>query len=127
MANKTQIIAKFKRDLAVLGIATSGDSLSCVVDSATISYVDASIASPMGGVDGSVSPFLGIGVASPGKLKLKGAAGENTVAAIIDSELRVQVWTLLSGFANDLIIEAGDTTAQLAYVRPMVDLVGMGQ
>jgi hypothetical protein len=81
----------------------------------------------MGGVNPAVSPFLGIGVGNPGMLKLKGAGGDNTLAAIFVSESLMQVFSLMCGFANDLVIEAGDTTAQLAFVPGLPDLKGLGQ
>jgi len=110
----------------MLKISATQDATSITVDTAVISCVDAAIQAPMGGVNGAVSPFLGIGVAAPGQIKLKGAAGENTVAAIVDSELRAIVLSLLVAFANDVVIEAGDATTQLALIPGSVDLQVMG-
>lgn len=124
--NKTQILNKIKRNLDMLKISATQDATSITVDTAVISCVDAAIQAPMGGVNGAVSPFLGIGVAAPGQIKLKGAAGENTVAAIVDSELRAIVLSLLVAFANDVVIEAGDATTQLALIPGSVDLQVMG-
>jgi len=124
--NKTQILNKIKRNLDMLKISATQDATSITVDTAVISCVDAAIQAPMGGVNGAVSPFLGIGVAAPGQIKLKGAAGENTVAAIIDSELRAIILSLLVAFANDVVIEAGDATTQLALIPGSVDLQVMG-
>ena len=124
--NKVQILNRVKRDLDMLGIAAVRGASDITVDSAVISCVDASIQSPMGGVDGTVSPFLGIGIAAPGQIKMKGGAGENTLAAILASELRVKVLALLVCFANDVVVEAGDTTTQLALVPGSVDLKMMG-
>jgi len=127
--NKVQILAKIKRDMDMLKIVATLDPVAGSVvtsDGAIISCVDASIQAPMGGINGNVSPFLGIGVAAPGQLKMKGASGENTVSAVLASALRAQVFMLLCGFANDIVIEAGDTATQLAYVQGSVDLHMMG-
>jgi hypothetical protein len=67
MANQEQILDKIVRNMKQRGYAaerldttlelekTGGDKL-------TVSYVEASIQKPMGGIDDSISPFLGIGV-----------------------------------------------------------------
>ena len=125
--NTVQILNKIKRDLDVLGITATRDASSVIVDTVTITCVEASIQKPMSGIDPTVSPFLGIGVANPGQIKVKGAAGENTLAAIFDTELRMKVFSLVCGFANDKVVEAGDTTTQLAYIQGHPDLLGMGQ
>jgi hypothetical protein len=128
MANKRAVLDKISRNLAQESIANTRDSSNNVlVDSLVVSYVDASIQSPMGGVDGSVSPFLGIGIAAPGKLKIKGAAGQNTIAAIMTSQLRLQVLKAVGDIGNNVIIEAGDTATQLAEIRAHADLNMMGQ
>ena len=125
--NKTQILAKIERNLKMLGVPATLGSQSVTVDSAVISCVDAAIQAPMGGIDGSSSPFLGIGVANPGQIKLKGAAGEDSVGKIISSELRAKVLSVLCGFANDVIIEDGDSASVLASIPGHPDLKGMGQ
>lgn len=125
--NKKPIIAKIKRNLDMLSIASTTDLNTVTVDGVVISCVDASIAAPMGGIDGSVSPFLGMGVANPGQILLKGAAGENTIAAIMTSELRLKVLSLAMGFGNDVVVQAGDTTAELARIPGAVDVMGVGQ
>lgn len=125
--NTKFIIAKIKRNLDMLSIAATTDLNTVTVDGAVISCVDASIAAPMGGIDGSVSPFLGMGVANPGQIKVKGAAGENTIAAIMTSELRLKVLSLVMGFGNDVVVEAGDTATELARIPGAVDVMGVGQ
>jgi len=127
MGQSNAILDKIKRNLDILGISASRGAASVVADGMTISYVDAEIQNPMGGVDGSASPFLGINKANPGKLKLKGDAGENTIAAIFTSALRLKVLAVLGNFANDKIIEAGDTTAELAVLEGHPDLKNLGQ
>jgi hypothetical protein len=81
----------------------------------------------MGGINDASSPFLGIGIANPGKLKIKGAAGENTIAAIVDSSDNVKIVSVCTRMANDVIIEAGDTTTELSRVPGHPDLLNMGQ
>ena len=128
MANSQQVLDKISRNLTQLGIANSRDAngVAVVVDSMVVSYVAASIEKPIGGVDGDVSPFLGLGIGNPGLIKIKGAAGQNTLAAIYTSEKRLRVLRVCSGHANDIVIEAGDTTAQLARLPGHQDLLGMG-
>jgi len=127
MSNSSQILDKIKRSLDQMGVSASRGAASVVAGGLTISYVDAAIQAPMGGVNGDVSPFLGIGVASPGVLKIKGAAGENTIAAMIDSSANAKVLSVCVRMANDVVVEAGDTTAELARIQGHPDLLGMGQ
>lgn len=134
MANKEAMLDKIARNLKQRGLAeskvvrlassievekTGGDKL-------TISYVDKSVQSPMGGVSPASSPYLGIGVAAPGSLKLKGAAAENTIAAIVDTAEALQVLAELAGFGNDIIVEAGGSTTELARLRGTEHSLGMG-
>ena len=129
MGMKDQILDKIKRNLDVLGIAATRntDDVTLDVDSRIISYVDSDIKKPMGGIDPQVSPFLGIGVANPGQLKMKGAGGQNTIAAIMTTEDTLRAWAVMGNFANDKVLEAGDTTSELARVEGQEDLQGMGQ
>lgn len=125
--NKRQIIQKLKRNCDMLGIVATTDLETLTVDGVVVSCVDLSIQKPMGGIDGSVSPFLGMGVAAPGKIKFKGDAGENTIAAIMTSADRLKLFSLVMGFGNDVIVEAGDTTTELARIPGAVDVINVGQ
>jgi hypothetical protein len=127
MANSSQILDKIKRNLEQMGVPATRGASSVVASGLTISYSPASIQAPMGGVDGDSSPFLGMGIANPGKIKIKGAAGENSIAAMCASEADAKVWAVCSRFANNVIAEAGDTTAQLAEIQGHPDLLSMGQ
>jgi hypothetical protein len=80
----------------------------------------------MGGISPATSPYLGIGVAAPGSLKVKGAAAETTIAAVLDTVEALQVMAELTGFANDVIVESGASTAELARIRGIADAQGMG-
>ena len=129
MGMKEQILDKIKRNLDQLGIAATRNGADVTLDASSrvISYEDSDLKSPMGGVDPQVSPFLGIGIANPGQLKMKGAGGENTVAAIMADEETLRAWAVMGNFANDKILEAGDSATELARVEGHEDLAGMGQ
>lgn len=127
MANPAQILDKIKRNLDAVGVAATRNATSVTAAGLTISYVDASLQSPMGGVDGSASPYLGIGVANPGSLKIKGAAGENAINTVFAAAADLAVLACCARFANDVVVEAGDTTAELARLAGHPDLKMMGQ
>ena len=134
MANKDAILDKIARNLKQRGLSESvvvRSSGSVLVtktggDVLTISYVDKSIQSPMGGVSAAAAPFLGIGIAAPGSLKVKGAAAETTIATVLDTVEALQVMAELTGFANDVIVESGATTTELARIRGIAEAMGMG-
>ena len=131
MANKEQILDKIARNMGQRGHTAErvGDTVEVTKtggDILTVSYDDASIQSPMGGVDDTSSPFLGIGTANPGKIKIKGEAGENTIAAIMDQLEALALMSEVSGYANDIIIEEGDTTTELARIHGHAHLVSLG-
>jgi hypothetical protein len=132
MANKEQILDKVVRNMKQRGHTaervadtvevtkpTSGDVL-------TVSYVDAVVQSPMGGIDDASSPFLGIGTAKPGVLKVKGDTGETTLALIMDEAAALELLHELAGYANDVVVEDGDSTTELARIHGHEHLVGMG-
>ena len=131
MANATAMLQKIARNLGQRGIPATFTGTSVTMaktggDILVVTYTPKGVQSPMGGVDGSVTPFLGIGVAAPGSLKLKGAAGENTLAAIMDTTEAMSLLAELAGFANDIVIEAGDTATQLSRVMGSTDMIGVG-
>lgn len=111
MANRVQILDKIERNSKQLGLVTSRtDAATLVVAGITVTYTDAVIQSPMGGVDGSVSPFLGIGIANPGKINL--SANPANLA-------QFQLLQIVSGHANSIVIPAGE-------LQGHADLLGMG-
>jgi|ERR1051325_7348672 hypothetical protein len=132
MGNSVQILAKLARDAAQVGLTVNSQSQSAVViengsNDLTISYVAASIQAPMGGVDPSVSPYLGIGVGNPGKLKLKSSSTANdNITDVLDSVVAAKVLALMAGFANNILLENSDATFS-AEIRGHADLIGMGQ
>jgi hypothetical protein len=132
MANSVQILAKIARDAAQLGLTVNSQSATAVViengsNDLTISYVAASIQAPMGGVDPTVSPYLGIGVANPGKIKISAPTTTDTVPAVIDSVVAAKVLCLCAGFANDLQLASDAGATVVAEIRGHADLIGMGQ
>jgi hypothetical protein len=130
MANKKQVLDKIARNLDQLGIANSrGSANEVVIDNGsndlTISYVDASIQSPMGGVDSNASPFLGMGIAAPGVIKLKFQA--TSIAACLDTAKVIQALAVCAGHANDLLIEDSAGSPNQVRIRGQVDLLMMGE
>lgn len=131
MANSRQILAKISREAKLMGLTVNSESASSVViengsNDLTVSYVAASIQSPMGGVDPSVSPFLGVGVAAPGAIKMKSAintAGD--ITDVTDSLVSAKLLAICAGFANDIVLENSDASFS-GRIRGHGDLVGMG-
>lgn len=132
MGNSVQILAKLARNAAQVGLIVNSQSASAVViengsNDLEISYVAASIASPQGGVDPSVSPYLGIGVGNPGKLKLKSAINSaGDITDVLDSIVAAKVLALMAGMANDIMLENSDASFS-GDIRGHADLIGMGQ
>ena len=132
MANSVQILDKIVRNMKQRGVSAVVRNASSVSvtktggDVLTVSYVDKSVQSPMGGVSSSAAPYLGIGIAAPGAIKIKGAAAESTIAAIFDTAEAIELLAEVSGYANDIIIENGGSSAQLARLKGHADLLGMG-
>ena len=92
----------------------------------TVTYVPKQVQSPMGGVDPTVSPYLGIGIAAPGSLAMRGQAGDDTMASIFTDQSAVELLLELSGYANDVQILGGTSGTLLARIRGMDSLLGMG-
>lgn len=133
MANSKQVLAKIARDAAQLGLTVNSQSASAVViengsNDLTVSYVDASFSPSMqGGVDGASSPYLGIGVGNPGKIKIKSASTANdNITDVLDSLVAAKLLALCAGFANNILLENVDATFS-GEIRGHADLVGMGQ
>lgn len=91
----------------------------------TVTYVPKAVQSPMGGIDPTVSPYLGIGIAAPGSLQMQGQSGDNTFAAIFTDQSAAELLLELSGYANDVLVTAGSGTV-LARIRGLDSLLGMG-
>ena len=131
MANSRQILAKISREAKLMGLTVNSESASAIViengsNDLTVSYVAASIQSPMGGVDPSVSPFLGVGIAAPGAIKMKSAVNAaGTIADVTDTLVSAKLLAICAGFANDIVLENSDASFS-GRIRGHGDLVGMG-
>lgn len=133
MVNSAAILQKLARNAKMLGLTVNSQSQVAVViengsNDLTISYVDASFSpAVVGGVDSSVSPFLGIGVGNPGKIKIKSAStAADSIADVIDSAVAAQVLAMCAAMANDIVLENSDATFS-ANLRGHSDLIGLGQ
>ena len=132
MAAKKHVLNKIARNLEIQGESVSRGSEGQVVVAngsadITISYVDASFSpTMMGGVDGTVSPFLGIGIGNPGKLALR-VASADALADVLATEKAIKAFAVCAGFANNIQLLRDDTGAVVAEVRGHSDLLGMGE
>jgi len=132
MANITSIMNKVARNAQQMGlVVTAQDASSVTISNGSnnlkVGYILASIQQPQGGVDPSVSPFLGIGIANPGQLSLTSAIHTGAAMSdIIDSAVAAQVLAILSGFANDIVL-SNDNASFTARIRGTVDMLNMGQ
>ena len=131
MANSAAILHKLARNAKMLGLTVNTESQTAVViengsNDLTISYADA-VFSPavVGGVDSSVSPYLGIGVGNPGRIVISGA-GATTVATLLDSVVAAKVLAMCAAMANDIELRQSNA-AVLGVIRGHSDLIGMGQ
>lgn len=126
------ILFKMARDAQMLGLVVVSQSQSALVisngsNNLTVSYVQPVFSPPqVGGVDDSVSPFLGIGAGNPGQLALQGATG-TTIATLIDGAVAAQLFAMMAGYANDINLMHDDGVTVLAKIRGDVNLLGMGQ
>jgi hypothetical protein len=131
MANSKQILDRVARNLDQLGLAYTRSGNNVVLtngsNAITVSYIDASILSPMGGVSPASAPYLGIGVGNPGQIQLKSSStAADNISDVIDSVAAATLLHMVSGFANDIILENSDATFS-TRIRGQVDLLGMGQ
>ena len=121
MANAVSILDKIERNCKQLGLTTSRSSAtSLVAEGMTISYSAAVIQAPMGGVDGLTSPFLGIGVAAPGKIAI------DLGGVDLSTRAKVQVLHVCSGHANDIVLSNAATSAVNGQIQGHADMFGMG-
>ena len=111
MANRVQILDKIERNCKQLGIVTSrSDANTLVAGGITITYTDAVIQAPMGGIDDKTSPFLGIGIANPGKINF-----DTNPTTLI----HLQVLRVAGGHANTIVVHLGE-------LQGSSDLLNMG-
>jgi len=118
-----QILQKLARNAKMLGLTVNSQNQSAVViengaNDITISY-KAAVFSPsvVGGIDDSVSPFLGIGSSNPGKIVIT-----STDAALND--VGMKVLAMCASTANDLEVSLNSVVTE---IRGHSDLIGLGQ
>ena len=125
--NKVQILDKLQRNLVMRGLSPVRGATTVTVEGMIISCVDASIQAPMGGIDGSASPFLGMGVVAPGKIKIVPSGSEASIAEIFVTANDLIVLREVCGFANDVAVMDHDEATVLATLAGSADLAMMGQ
>jgi hypothetical protein len=132
MANRSAILDKVVRNMTQRGYPNTVRVADTVLvtktggDVLTVSYTDKAVQSPMGGVSASGSPYLGIGIAAPGTLKIKGEAAATTIAAIFDTVEALAILNELASYANDIVVESGGSTTELARLRGEAAVLGLG-
>src|SRR5688500_10166645 len=112
MANKDAILDKIARNMTQRGYTADRVGDTVVVDNGsndlTVTYETKSVQSPMGGVSDASAPYLGIGVAEPGAIKITGAGVNTAVAAtvgeLIDTATAATLLAEVCGLANDIML-----------------------
>jgi hypothetical protein len=128
------VIAKIKRNLDQLGITYTDNGTYVLLDTTLqLTYEDATIQNPMGGIDPATSPYLGIGIANPGFIKLyepTNASGATpTMPEFMTSVVRAQILAVCAAFANDISLVMDNTSnvaTEIVRIRGTVDFTGMG-
>jgi len=133
MSSKKAVLDKIARNLQMLGEdVRRGAANEVIVENGsadvTISYADASFSpSMMGGVDGSASPFLGIGIANPGKITMS-VQGVDALATVLVTAKAIRSFAVCAAFANSIqLLDATTGLVVLQEIRGHVDMVGVGQ
>lgn len=122
MAQSAAILHKLARNAKMLGLTVNSESQTAVViengsNDITISYANATFdPAVVGGVDSTVSPYLGIGVGNPGQVVI-------TCADTTQTAVWAQVLAMCASLANDITL-AGGLSARL---RGHSDLLGLGE
>lgn len=133
MANDVQILDKIQRNLEQAGIAVVRAGSKLEAGNIKVQYQAADIQAPMGGIDDSINPFLGVGIANPGKIVVSGLLdADTTIASIFVDATDLRIMRVVSGHANNILVKAGRTddsilAASLAELEGHVDMLGMGQ
>lgn len=126
-----QVMDKIERDLSRLGFEFSRVSQQEIKvkngsNDLFISYQQHSLPSPKAGIDGTVTPFLGMKDAMPVTFKIKSSvATAGSVKDVIDSDIAVRVLMLLTTFGNNLLLENSSGSFSKTFF-PIVDHVGVG-
>lgn len=131
MSNAKHILQRIARNAKMRGLVVNSESQTAVViengsNDITISIADAVFSPTMvGGVDSTVSPFLGIGIGNPGTLVMKSVAGVD-VSTMVDTAVAATVLCMLASFANSIELRTA-ADAVLASVRGIADIVNLGE
>jgi hypothetical protein len=119
MANIQSIMNKIARNAQIIGlnVASQGNdafgnatvTLTADTGTLTVVYLTAAILSPMGGINSSISPYLGIGIANPGQLMLQASVSTaGSVADVVNGPKSAQILAMLAWFANDIVLANSD-------------------
>jgi hypothetical protein len=125
MANKEAIMDKIVRNMKARGLDATRTSTGLLSDGLIVSYSDKSGNAPQIGVDSSISPFLGIGVAAPGSIQIEDTT--KVAAASIDTAVRMALLSVISGLANDIVILGTDGAANSIRIAGHSDVLGLGE
>lgn len=125
--NKVQILDKLQRNLIMRGLSPVRGATNITIAGFVVSCVDAVIQAPMGGIDGTSSPFLGMGVVAPGTIKIVPDGTKATIPAIFLDAASLIVLREVCGFANDVVVMDHDEVNVLATLTGSADLHMMGQ
>lgn len=131
--NPKFLFKKLARNFDMMGISYTTDVNTYVkVGALTITYTSANVQMPMGGVDGSASPFLGVGIQAPGFLSVYDATvGHDTIAEVFTTETDLKVLAQVILLGNSILISGrnGTDTADvaLARIQSNIDVLGAGQ
>lgn len=131
MSNQVEILDKLDRNLKQRAMPAErvGESVELTKtggDKLIVTYTAAQIQSPMGGVDDSATPFLGIGTGNPGSITITAdAAAETSIALMFDTVEALHLLTACAKFANDIVIVDGGAT-ELARLPGHAHLLGLG-
>jgi len=138
MANKDQILDKIARNMKQRGQAAERVGDSVVVENGSndlvVTYEAKDVQSPMGGINDTQSPFLGIGIAAPGSIKITGAgvstANPATVGELIDSAAAAITLAVVAAFANDIMLSNANAGAGADLDQRIgghADVLGLGE
>lgn len=141
--NSAQILNKIARNAQMLGLTINSNSGALLnIDDPTnpdirITCELVTLQQPMAGIDGSASPFLGIGQAYPCVIRMAVGADDNDAADEVIADLQgamtINVYNVLRivcGFANNVKLVKENSGAGVEYVLEMVgsvDVLGLGQ
>lgn len=131
MAQSEQILFKLARNAKMLGLTVNSQTQTEFVvengsNDLTVTYAKAELSpAVVGGVDPNVSPWLGIGTATPGRLVIRGAGAAN-MAALLDTAVAAQVLAMVAALANDIELR-DQSDAVLAVLRGHPERPTLGQ